>query len=958
MTETRKKVTDAADNGADNKDDSARTKLSAEAHEKKPEAKPEPTKIIDVSDKAKEALTTKSQEVIGHVSNAQVASREIAQYVSAKKPLDEKVQVTDADGKVRETTVGERIKELKRTVDKEANAAVFESGKIDQPTVSAMLNNSLLERNTLAKELGLNSSKLSMDSIDKAIQQTGDATRLGKLQELLVKQTSVEQLKTMENSPAYSRMIYAQLKGGGYTNENTPVEILPNGKLKTSQADLLDAMTLLTEAGGNNKELRNHRLYLDAVNEVFPRLENGSVKVQALNKSMQEAIDAGAKGDKVAQEKALKEAVEQADKINVPVIAQLIKDPGFAGRQNQEVLGEMANTVVMASTARLQYAQFLAEQGRYGEAQVQTLRVKTECPEVMYNVGPDGKINYNDNRFVNLAKLDEQMKASSTFDPNKLNSDIKSFRDNLVALQGGATNAGDETDKSAGDKAANNGKIKENLAALNDSMNGQLATQKTQLTDSKTALDAQKVKLEAELKALGSKTALTEDAGKIEELRINRELQMIKLQSENIDGQLQANAQNTQLVRLLQANYDLAREDRSAARAKLDEIANLESVAKGEPPFAEKNKEAFEQMREASEEPGWFDKWGKKLFVGLAVVAGVAAGIWLGPGAIATGMAAGTAAATALGVGAVGTAVLTTAGAVTAVGVVTGVGALSGGAVMATGHGLGEVTGGRVTSKETLWEDVALGMNVGGKAAFWTAAPGAIFKAPGVVAGATEGTVATATNVSMLGRAVNGLKTTAVEGGKSMLTPTPYVFGLGAATINTGLDKATYTGPKLNTTMGEEFTNFGKSALSYSLLAGFGGPLTTGGPFSGLATKMVGAERAPMLAGYMTYEAISQPIQTYSDYQNVKNYGAAWDGYKSSTAVFGPWGPSPYNEANSLMQATVVRDNFRAMDMGQRFYSEGINKAPKPYWVGSSNVWSSFNDASAVANQRIQGDNP
>lgn len=189
-------------------------------------------------------------------------------------------------------------------------------------------------------------------------------------------------------------------------------------------------------------------------------------------------------------------------------------------------------------------------------------------------------------------------------------------------------------------------------------MDGQLATQKRELTLSKQALDAEKTKLEAEQKGLRYKTFVTEEASRIEAKRIEDQLKMVNLQKGQIEEQLVNNGKNTQLVRLLEASYDLAREDRSAANAKLAEIE------RGDPEFVAKNRDTLNQMKDMAKEPGFWDTWGKKLCIVGAVVIGVAGGISLGPGCIATGIAAGTAAAGFLGAGAIGTAALVTAGAV------------------------------------------------------------------------------------------------------------------------------------------------------------------------------------------------------------------------------------------------------------------------------------------------------
>lgn len=904
MTETKPdtKVADSTPKKVDDHGD-ASLKLSLAGN-----APSDKTKVTDAAAKPAEIdVKQQTEQIYGRITTAKQSADALAELIVSKKPMDEKLTVTGADGKPHQTTVGERIKELKQTVDNAANQAVVMSKSIDQTEVSRQLNNSIAERNTIAKELGLDTNKLSAANITEALKNPGDNATKVKLESLLAAQNKFDDFKTLENAPAFTKLIYAQLKGGGFTNPNTPVEMMPNGKLKVDRADITDAMSLIAEAGASSKELRNHPLYLNAVNEVFPRNENGSQKVQVLTQELQNAIELGSKGNKVEQEKALKAAVAEADKINVPLIAQMVKDPAFANRQNPEVLKEMANTVVMAETARLQYAQFLAEQGRFGEAQTLTLRVKAECPDVMYNRGADGQIHYNDNRFVDLAKLDRQMAASSTFDPNKLNTDINNFRTQFQRLQGGNTDASTETKDSAYGKGMNNAQVKADLGALSASMDGQLATQKRELTQTKQTIEAEKAKLEAEQKGLGSKKFVTEEAGKIEAKRIEDQIKMLDMQKTQIEEQLTNNTKNTQLVRMLEASYDLSREDRSAANAKLAEIEQ------GDPAFVAAHRKDLDQLKDMAKEPGWWDSWGKKLCIVGAVVVGVAAGIWLGPGCIATGVAAGTAAAGALGVGAVGTTMLATAGAVGGV-TVLGIGA---GTVAAAGTGgmrlLADNTGGLALDKEgkplysqeSIWRDMGDSFKVAGNTAALVALPGAAGAVAKVSGAGSEAVVAT----TLGGRALNLGKV----GATNLAFGTTFTLG------QTAIEKIGNPNADIKWT-GHGVDSFGGQVLLNSAF-GMGSVMGEGGRVAGMLGKVVSAERVAPTMGALFTVGATQGISTYGDYQGVKEYGASYTGFKTSQSVFGPWGYTPHDESKSLYQAAQVRANMQNLDQGQAYYT-------------------------------------
>jgi len=930
MTETKPdtKVADSTPKKVDDHGD-ASLKLSLAGN-----APSDKTKVTDAAAKPAEIdVKQQTEQIYGRITTAKQSADALAELIVSKKPMDEKLTVTGADGKPHQTTVGERIKELKQTVDNAANQAVVMSKSIDQTEVSRQLNNSITERNTIAKELGLDTNKLSAANITEALKNPGDNATKVKLESLLAAQNKFDDFKTLENAPAFTKLIYAQLKGGGFTNPNTPVEMMPNGKLKVDRADITDAMSLIAEAGASSKELRNHPLYLNAVNEVFPRNENGSQKVQVLTQELQNAIELGSKGNKVEQEKALKAAVAEADKINVPLIAQMVKDPAFANRQNPEVLKEMANTVVMAETARLQYAQFLAEQGRFGEAQTLTLRVKAECPDVMYNRGADGQIHYNDNRFVDLAKLDKQMAASSTFDPNKLNTDINNFRTQFQRLQGGNTDASTETKDSAYGKGMNNAQVKADLGALSASMDGQLATQKRELTQTKQTIEAEKAKLEAEQKGLGSKKFVTEEAGKIEAKRIEDQIKMLDMQKTQIEEQLTNNTKNTQLVRMLEASYDLSREDRSAANAKLAEIEQ------GDPAFVAAHRKDLDQLKDMAKEPGWWDSWGKKLCIVGAVVVGVAAGIWLGPGCIATGVAAGTAAATALGVGAVGTTMLATAGAVGGV-TVLGLGA---GTVAAAGTGgmrlLADNTGGLALDKEgkplysqeSIWRDMGDSFKVAGNTAALVALPGAAGAVAKVSGAGSEAVVAT----TLGGRALNLGKV----GATNLAFGTTFTLG------QTAIEKIGNPNADIKWT-GHGIDSFGGQVLLNSAF-GMGSVMGEGGRVAGMLGKVVSAERVAPTIGALFTVGATQGISTYGDYQGVKEYGASYTGFKTSQSVFGPWGYTPHDESKSLYQAAQVRANMQNLDQGQAYYTTKAYNAGT--LTGSNSV---FDTAARYAAER------
>jgi hypothetical protein len=916
--------------------------------------KAETRKVTDAGDKSPEKLaqlvTGQAREAYAHLNAAKSGADVINGYLQNNTKLDDKVTVKGADGKDRQITVADHIKELRKVVDSEANAAVVQGQKVDLKALGQAQSSAIVDRNAIAKELGLDTNTISAAKIKDAM--AADHSRPDRYAALLASQQTVDTLKAVENAPAFTKMAYAQFKGHGLTSSDA-VELGADGKLKVSTKDALDAMQLITEASGNNRELRNTKLYSDAVREIYPRLAEVTEKASVITKSLEQANELGKQGNKVEQEKALKAAVEQADTTNMAMLAQLLRDPKFSSRQDDKTLDQMATTVSMAGTARLKYAEFLTEQGRFGEAQVQALRVKSEVPEIFYHLNPTtNQPEYNKSRFLDLQALDSKVTAASNFDPAKLNGDINKFKEAMGKLQGEATVSGNDTDAAKADKLKNNKGAMVELKNLSESMDGQLATQKQQLEQSKQALETRKVELEKEQKLIDGKNFPTDEARQLEHNRVQREMELAKMEQKVIDDQLQNNRANTQLVRYMEVHYDIARDDRAAANAKLNEIAQLG------PEFNEQNKAKLDQLREAAKEPGWWDTWGKKAAVVLAVGAGVAAGIWLGPGALATGAAAGEAAAIALGVSAsVGTAVGTVGG----IGAVTIAGAAAGGTVVGVGRGVAEMTGGVRTSQDSVLTDIKDGALAGGTAAFWTAAPLGAMKIMKAAAPVAEGGVVakTATTISEAGfKNMGPMLKQSLQTLNVIKNPAPAIFGVGTAAVQTGLDKATDTRAHAPTTLGDDALGFGKQALINTMATPFSGLLSSEGSMARLASKMLPAanvaERAPMLASVLLAQGIQQPIATYAEYKQRDEMGAAYTGYRSSSTFFGPWSAGTYDAGKSVFQAEAMKGRYDALSKGlsSRFFSDRIfapDYSPMLY-----NPDSDLTDAEQIAAKRDQ----
>jgi hypothetical protein len=587
-------------------------------------------------DKVRATTEAPAKDSLTHLTTAQTAAKEIVGYIKDGKKDTDTVTVKGPDGQPKTEKVADRITELKKIVDTECATAVGQSNNIKQADVAQLLQTARAERNALAKDLGVTTDKFNTNTIESLKKGTTDSATIAKLDQLKQAQASVDQYKLWENTPAYTRMIYASYKATGLTDVATGMQKDTNGGLKPSQKDVLDAVQLLNEAGANNKDLRSNPLYLQAVGTVLPKLENSSAKVQQITTDLTGATAAGVKGDKTEQERLLKDAVAQADQTNTAAIAQMLRDPRFvASQRNPAVLSDLANNVVMASTARLQYAQFLSDQGRFAEAQGLALRVKTEVPEVMYSrdAKDPNKLDYNQSRFVDMAKLDASLVNSSTVAPNQ----IQNLLDDLgTAMKNG------QVDSKDGVKGAH-----EIITDLYTAANKKAAD----TADGMKGLDATQKEIDQRRTDLANKKYLTDDARLLEQKQLDREQATLQQQRLLLQQDAKEATRLTNVVKLFDASLDVSEDKRDAAKALLNEIKASDPTM-----AAEKDKDGkdtfFATLEKGTVEPSWWDRnWRKVAWAGAAV-AGVAVGaltFWSGPGALVAG--AGTTAAIAASFG-------------------------------------------------------------------------------------------------------------------------------------------------------------------------------------------------------------------------------------------------------------------------------------------------------------------
>ncbi|MBU6451548.1 MAG: hypothetical protein KGS72_07210 [Cyanobacteria bacterium REEB67] len=902
-------------------------------------------------DKIKETVEKTSSESFGHLTAAQMAANEIASYVKGNRNENDVITVKGADGKPKTEKISERVAELKKVVDVECATAVGHANNINQKDVALLVQNSRNERNNLAKELGLDPTKVNKDTIAEARKGTTDSAVATKLDQLAQLQNKYDTYKLAENAPAYTRMLYASFKGAGLTDPESGMKRDSNGGLKASQKDVLDAVQLLSEAG-SNKDLRNSRLYVEAVGTILPKLESSSHKVETINKDLKDATAAGAKGDKVQQEKLLKDAVTLADTTNTAAIAQLLRDPRFVNSQRDpHVVSDMANSAVMGNTARLQYAQFLADQGKFGDAQGLVLRVKSELPEVMYQRDPNDptKLIHNKSSFVDLDKLEDQMTNSSNVKPN----DIKNMLDDFTTKM-------------------NNGQIvgKGGAQELMDNLKAASVKKQSEIADGQKGLEEAQKQLDQRKKDFASKTYLTDDAKNIEKQELDREALLIAKQKEVLDADATAAKHLVNVVKLYDAGLDIAEDKRDSARAKLAE------VKKDDPDLAAEKvdgKDSFyTSLEKGAQEPSWWDRNWRKVAYGTAIVAGGVAGLatlWTGPGAAL--VAGGT-----------------TVGLMGAFGLSVGAGAVAGAGAYLGTHAVLHETG-AVSEKVNVYADLKQGASGGALGAFMFASTpimaavggigattGAAVEGTALATGAVEGTAAVTAESTAAGATMAAETTAATTGARSaqLVSMLARTGRMGAVSLAGGGANEAVDAWAQGHTFKQAATNIAGYAL-FPMVGGVGGMAFRGaGRALGLVKAgeiaegaSVAAYKAPQVMTFSTFAlgaaqtGLVQGATGYAEWQKADamgpDYAFGQNGQageiSQATSLFGPYGNTRGWEAarqgdDFTGEGTIIQRNWRDRDPGLDYEDALTIETPqKPV----QNMQSDITDAEALARQ-------
>lgn len=755
-------------------------------------AKPQTTdKAAQATDKVTPAAAGAQDKFIDpyeKINKANAAATELDQIAaSGKKPTD-MIEVRGANGQVTQVKVEDRVKQLKTEVKTNMEQAKVGADSIRQNgapnSVSELIKANIQKRDALCAELGIDKNK--MVNLQQAYQElnprfldtTNTPEKTAKLQELWSTVRDRSELETLRHAPAYQRLVEAELTAKGYMNPNV------KAGQETPREDISKAFTLLKDAGRIDEELSHSDLFRSFEAKVgliyASNQQDRSVQI------LQHMREAGNKKGNVAEQEAeLKKAVELADKINIGFITTQAKIP-----RNLEsgISQELVDIATIGSSARLDYAKFLQEQGRFNEAQALMTQVKTDSPELIYQQNPQTKeITYRD---ASLQTLDQKVSLGVKTNPGSWDAAQTRFVKHL----------------NDGDNEAAKKDFAE-MQRVTNLMKGEIAEANKPLKEEKARLDLQKKEFEDKQQ----KKTITEEE-KVELERVKREMDIIDKTMEARDKQV---GRQDNITRYMDGLLASAQDDRERAHNIFQEVKNRD------PELAKIKELGLDDKIKDTEGgfSGWWHRNWKYVAVGAAVVAGIA--IAVGTCGVASGASAALIGATATGLG-VGTG--------TATGIVAAGTLATATTLGAGGGGLAHLGIEKTVNKDAGWESFWNGAQIGGLTAGMVASPWAA----GLMAPAA-------------GTAVGGGSLIAKGAQMFGITKTSVGMGVGFSGLIEGGRYATGV-----TKTGEDaLKNFGIGAAQNTLMFGLAGKLRVAGEVGKVGMpEFLGATRHAATVGF------------------------------------------------------------------------------------------------------------
>jgi hypothetical protein len=540
------------------------------------------------------------------IAEARSSGKEIASYLQSDHKTTDLIQYKDANGAIRETTVGERVEALRTLINQDCQNAITASNELikNNPNLDRDLDNATARLQTAAQKAGLDYNSADFS------QQAANHPEL--------KQLAADQaiLQSARMAPGTAMLTYAMLKAEGLTeNPATSMESFKStGVPKPTDKELNDAFLLVSQAGRTNPEVFNSPLYAavnDAVKTDYAVTQNqkGSDIVTMLKTADQLAQS----GDSTKAEAKYKEAWQLGETIDQKFLgAQLqLQDNQSNPQVAQALIGIMGDV----KEARLHYANFLVKEGKYDTALPIALSVGSDTPQFIKG----------DPTYVKLI-------SDATFGSSLPQGDLQVHQAKFASLMQDTNNPNRFTD------------AQKELDILQKNFQDTKAT----LDQGKTALDAEKTKIDTQLADLEKKKDTTDATEyKIEQQRLND-------QKKTIDQVEQQNAQFEKqgpYLKYLQGVLAYSKDDKDTAHACFEEVKNTDPELAANPALN------LDKLLDATKHQNWFQRnWHAIATVGAiaaGVVVGIGVGFLTGPGGIAAGIGTTGAILAAVGGGAV-----------------------------------------------------------------------------------------------------------------------------------------------------------------------------------------------------------------------------------------------------------------------------------------------------------------
>ncbi|HEY9714991.1 MAG TPA: hypothetical protein V6C72_16095, partial [Chroococcales cyanobacterium] len=545
--------------------------------------------------------------------DAQNSAKEIATLLQSGANPQETIQYTDSSGQVHESTIADRVSQLKDQINQDCQNAITGADAIDQKDISKQLDSNAQQLEPLAKQFGLDVNDPQFDQkVQQLEQYYGNSAQAGTIQQIAELAQQRDVLNSQRMAPATARFGYAMLKADGFTDN--PVASLESmaqtGQPKPTAQELADAHMLIGQAGRLNDEAKNSPLFQQVDQTVSGQYEqNQSQKGQLIVSEIAQAKQLEAAGQKDKAEAMYKKAYEDGEGIDQKFIAAQLRIP--ANANNPQVAQALIGILSDVKDARLDYANFLNKQGKYSDALPIALKVGADTPEFAQN-----DPSYN------------QIVQKAMFGDSQGVGDLASMQQKFASLMQDKkySEAKDELDK----------------------IKGAYQTAKDQLTRDDSTLDAQKKTIDDQITNLQKqKDTMDPTEYKIEQQRLNDE----KTVMENAAKQNAAFEKQGGYYDYLTGMVAYCQGDKKTAHS------NFEAAKNEDPDLAKNDQLQLDKLIDDTKEKGWFERnWHAIATVG-AVVAGVAVGVAVGcltgPGGIAAGIGTTGAILAAVGGGAV-----------------------------------------------------------------------------------------------------------------------------------------------------------------------------------------------------------------------------------------------------------------------------------------------------------------